>query len=86
MLKQYNIRLLVEDIKKVDKLGGNRSEHIRSAIRSYIQPVDNNYNQDLVNVLKDQITDLKGDKEVLQRRLDYYMLPWYKRLLLPSKK
>ena len=86
MLKQYNVRLPIKDIKAIDNLGGCRSEHIRIAIRGYLQIDTNNngsgYNVDLVNVLKDQVLDLKNDKKILQDRLDYFMLPSYKRFFL----
>ena len=79
MMKQYNIRIDSTDIKEIDKLGGNRSEHIRNAITTYIerdtQNIYNSYNQELVKVLKDQVEDLKKDKNSLQQRLDYYTLP-----------
>lgn len=87
MLKQYNIRIDTTDIKQLDQLGGCRSTHIRNAITKYlhgdIQSNTNNYDSDLI---KDYIEELKSDKDLLQKRLDYFMLPWYKRVFLPPHK
>jgi hypothetical protein len=90
MLKQYNFRIEPTDIKAVDKLGGCRSVHIRAALQMYlqgdIQTQHNSYTQDIVIILKDQVQDFKQDKDILQKRLDYCMLPWYHKILLPPKK
>ena len=86
MLKQYNFRISPTDIKELDKLGGCRSEHIRIAIRGYLQnDIQNNSNYDQ-DIFKDYIEELKEDKRILQKRLDYFMLPWYQKVLLPKPK
>ena len=97
MLKQYNFKIETTLIKEIDKLGGNRSEHIRKAITGYIQPIAKNYtqnnNQELITILKNQITYLQDNNENLQKRCDiltYTALPFWKRWKLrpqlPPKK
>jgi len=57
------------------------SQVIRDALQQYYtgtQP----YNLDLVTELRQHITELQQDKERLQQRVDYLMLPWYKRILI----
>ena len=82
MYKQYNFRINPIDIKAIDSLGGCRSEHIRNAIQNYLHNgIQNNSN----NLAQDFIAELKKDKEILQKRIDYLILPWYQRLLLKRK-
>ena len=86
-VKQYNIRLEPVQVGELDSLGGCRSVHIREAVTKYLHgniQQDNDYNQELVDVLKDQVADLKQDKDILQKRVDYYSLGWFQRLLLPK--
>lgn len=57
------------------------SQVIREALQQYYtgtQP----YNVDLVTELRSHITELQQDKDRLQQRIDYLMLPWYRRILL----
>lgn len=85
VLKQYNIRIDTTDIEQLDQLGGCRSEHIRIAITKYIQgDIQSNTNNYDNAIIKDYIEELKADKDLLQRRLDYFMLPWFKRIMLPN--
>lgn len=91
MKKLYNFRIETNLIKQIDKIPGTRTQKITDAIQTYLQPDlqtpgENIYNVNLVRILQEQIQDLKEDKSILQRRLDYFMLPWYRRMLLPSKK
>ena len=89
MLKQYNVRLPITDVKAIDGLGGCRSVHIRTAIVGYLQNDMSSYSSDvytkeLIDVLKEQVLDLKNDKQQLQKRVDYFSLGWFQRLLLPK--
>jgi hypothetical protein len=88
MKKPYTFRLDINLIKQLDLLQGNRTFNITNAISSYLQNGKNSspYDIDVVHILQAQVQDLKQDKSILQERLDYYMLPWYHRLLLPPKK
>lgn len=66
MLKQYNIRLPVQDINAIDKLGGCRSEHIRTAIRGYIQNDITAVGGDVYTIhLQEEISYLRKQNEVL---------------------
>lgn len=86
MLKPYNVRLDIKDIKVLDKLEGCRSAHIRHAIQSYLQPdTQNIYNVDLVTILQDRIKDLQSDKRYLQQQNNALMLsrtPLLQRIIL----
>lgn len=73
--KMYR-RILQEDISK--------SELIRRSVRQYFN--ESTYNVDVMDVLKDQVEDLKGQRDLLQQRLDYFQMPWYMRLMLPTNK
>jgi hypothetical protein len=89
MLKQYNFRIDPQDIKQIDQLNGTRSYNIRNAIQSYIKnqnniTPDNIYNVDTIQILKDQIQDLKHDKEKLYNQINFLSTPWYMRILLPK--
>ena len=84
-MKPYNIRLDPKDMQQLSSLGGTRSEHIRKAIQIYLQDdTQKVYDRNVVAILNNHIEDLKHDKEILQQRLDYWMLPWFHRLLLPK--
>ena len=90
-VKQYNIRMDPVMVSELNSLGGCRSSHIRQAVTTYLHgdihgDTNTGYNEELVTVLKDQVLDLKQDKDLLQNRLDFYMLPWYHKLLLPKPK
>ena len=66
MLKQYNIRLPVKDVKAIDGLGGCRSEHIRTAIRSYIQNDMSSNGSDMYTAhLESEISYLRNQVDVL---------------------
>ena len=85
MKKAYTFRLDPNLIKKLDSFDGNRTYNVDLAIQSYVQDGFNssyNCNTEVVQILKDQLMDLKNDKNILQDRLDYFMLPSYKRFFL----
>lgn len=90
MLKQYNFRVDPKDIKRLDQMEGTRSYNIRNAIQMYIKdtkidPPGNIYNVDLMQIMQNQIEDLKHDKERLYNQIQFLSTPWYMRLLLPKK-
>lgn len=64
----------------------NRTLGVTNAIQMYLEKTTNvfNSNTEVIQILKEQVSDLKNDKDLLQKRLDYFMLPWYHRLLLPK--
>jgi len=71
------------------------SELIRKAVIRYFRAKENNqklngeylgYNQELIDVLKNQIDDLKQDKHQLQQQNQYLTVPWYQRFFLPLHK
>ena len=71
------------------------SELIRKAVIQYFRSKETNqkldgehlgYNQELIDVLKIQIDDLKQDKHQLQQQNNYLTVPWYQRLFLPLHK
>lgn len=71
------------------------SELIRKAVIQYFRTKENNqklngeylgYNREMIDVLKNQIDDLKQDKHQLQQQNNYLALPWYQRLFLPLHK
>jgi len=75
MKKLYNFRIETTLIKQIDKLDGNRTENITNALQMYLQPdTQNIYNVNLVDLLKDQITDLKQDKIYLQNQVNALMV------------
>ena len=82
MKKNYSFRIDTTLIKELDKLEKNRTQGVTKAIQTYIQ--QNNTND--IQIYLDYITELKKDKQILQQRLDYFMTPWYARLLLPKPK
>jgi hypothetical protein len=92
MKKPYTFRLETTLIKMLDQFDGTRTSNITNSIQQYCNPIAND-NTKLIQLLESQISDLKLDKsqlqinnELLQKRIDYYMLPWYKKILLPSNK
>jgi len=87
MSHRLDVRIPDELFKELRQLDGKMSDNCRIALRTYInQSCNTTNNTDIVHLLSQQITDLKEDKSILQRRIDYYMLPWYQRILLPKHK
>lgn len=90
--KNYSFRIDTTLIKELDKLEKNRTTAIQNAIQMYIKcntkcNTNNIHIQDTDKQLAlDYIQELKKDKQILQQRLDYFMTPWYARLLLPKPK
>ena len=85
--KAYTFRLDPNLIKQLDTFDNSRTYNINLAIQNYIQSgFTSTYssNTEVIQLLKEQVNDLKTDKDLLQKRLDYFMLPWYHRLLLPK--
>ena len=85
MKKPYTFRLETNLIKMLDQFEGTKTYNITKSIQQYCNPISND-NTKLIQILESQIQDLKNDKSTLQKRIDYYMLPWYQRLLLPRNK
>ena len=76
----------------LDQFEGTKTYNITKSIQQYCNPISND-NTKLIQILENHISDLKLDKsqlqinnELLQKRIDYYMLPWYKKILLSSNK
>jgi len=87
MKKAYTFRFDPTLIKKLDLFEGSRTYNVDLAIQNYVgDGFTKSYdsNTDIIQLLKDQIADLKTDKEYLQKRVDYYSLSWFQRLLLPK--
>ena len=85
MKKAYTFRLEPNLVKELDCFEGNRTYNLSLAIQNYIQndcSSTYNSNTEIIQLLKSQVMDLRQDKQLLQKRLDYFMLPWYHRLLL----
>jgi hypothetical protein len=84
MKKSYSFRLDCSLIDTLDNVEPNRTLGVTNAIQLYLDKTTNvfNSNTEVIQILKDQVLDLKNDKDLLQKRLDYFMLPWYHRLLL----
>ena len=71
------------------------SELIRKAVIQYLRSKENNqklngeyldYNRELLDVLKDQIENLKQDKHQLQQQNSYLTMPFFQRIFLPLHK
>ena len=95
MKKLYNFRLDPNLIKAIDKLDGSRTAVVTSALQDYLQSdvnvntnneFSNGYDVKLVSLLESHIEDLKEDKRILQQRLDYFQLGWFKRILFSKRK
>ena len=85
MLKPYNVRLDVKDIKAIDDLAGNRSTHIRKAISMYLQPNTKSYNVDTIDILQQQIIDLRADKQYFKDQANALLIikaPLLQRIIL----
>lgn len=92
MKKPVTFRIETTLMQQLKQLPGSTTHNLEQAIRMYCTPqVEPQYNQDIVTVLRQEIQDLRNDKEQLQHRLDIYTLPWYiriiryKQLLLPPR-
>ena len=84
MKKAYTFRLNPTLIQKLDTFDNSRTYNVNLAIQNYVDNgFSNSYNSNK-DLAMDFIKELKQDKEILQRRLDYFMLPWYQRLMLPK--
>lgn len=88
MKKSYSFRLDSSLINNLDQIEYNRTLGVTNAIQMYLDKTTNviNGNTEVIQILKDQVQDLKNDKGLLQKQLNYFMLPWYHRLLLPKPK
>ena len=85
MKKAYTFRFDATLIKKLDLFDGSRTYNVDLAIQNYVSDgFSKSYdsNTDIIQILKDHIVDLKNDKNLLQKRIDYYSLSWFQRLLL----
>ncbi len=77
----YHFRLDPALVQRVDALGSVRTRSVELALQQYLGDVTTmNYNRETVDLLKNEIQDLQTQRDVLQRRLDYYSLPWYIRI------
>ena len=88
MKKSYSFRLDSTLMEQLCQLEHNKTRGITNAIEMYLDKTStvlhgNTYDSAIVT---DYIAELKKDKEILQRRLDFYSYPWYRRLLLPKNK
>lgn len=82
MKKAYTFRLDPALINAVDQLPGNRTLHLTQALQQYCLPQsDKQYTVDVVSILQDQVHVLQGEKQHMQQQIDFYMLPWYLRVL-----
>ena len=86
MTHRIDIRLPDELYRDFRKLDGKISENVRYALRAYINQGNNSYNQDVIQILKNQVLDLQTNRDNLQARIDYLMQPWYRRITLPKLK
>lgn len=93
MVKKYFVGCRVDEqlFNKLSNHVEQNSTLVRKAIEQYFREKEPNgcidgYGDQLINMLNIQISDLKQDKQILQQRLDYFMLPWYKRVFLPPHK
>ena len=93
--KTITIRFERQLYDKINTYDLQNSELIRKSVRQYFRMMENNqklngehlgYNQELIDVLKIQIDDLKQDKHQLQQQNNYLTVPWYQRLFLPLHK
>jgi len=86
MKKKYSFRLDTNLMKQLKPFGKNMTLNVTNAIQMYcqgaIQKPDNDHTK-TIQILESTIMDLRQDKDILQKRLDYYMLPWYKKVFLP---
>ena len=70
MLKQYNIRMESTTYEQLKKLPGTVSENIRNAVDNYIHGgIQKEYDSDLVSILKEQIADLKMQRDQKERAI-----------------
>ena len=78
MKKLYNFRLDVDLVKAVDRLEGSRTGVVTSALQSYLRCSDNSftnsYDVNILQVLHDQVQDLKQDKHILQDQVQVLMV------------
>ena len=78
MKKLYNFRLDIDLVKAVDMLEGSRTGVVTSALQSYLRCNDNSftnsYDVSVVQLLQDQVQDLKQDKHILQDQVQVLML------------
>lgn len=92
MKKSYTFRLDDKLVKQLKSFDGSLTSNVDSAIRLYCkEPIQQQYDNNTtktIQVLEDTVMDLRNDKDVLQKRLDFYMLPWYKKVFyqLPPKR
>jgi len=81
--KTVVVRLEEEVLKQIREsaknMGTNNSQVIRDAIRQYYNPIQSSYSQDLVKNLNDEIMDLRVQRDLLQKKADYFSLPWWAR-------
>lgn len=88
-MKAYNLRIDPDLVARVDGLGGCRSEHIRAAIRSYLQPsTADGYNRDVLDILRSEVEDLRRDKQYLQGQVNALMvtrMPLLQRVIMRLK-
>ena len=78
MKKLYNFRLDIDLVKAVDMLEGSRTGVVTSALQSYLRCSDNSftnsYDVSVVQLLQDQVQDLKQDKKILNDQVQVLML------------
>lgn len=97
MKKTLSVRIDPELHTKVYADVNNNAYIVEKSIKQYYRSKEPNkkinsdthtnaYNSELIELLKNQINELQQDKQYLMQRLDYFMLPWYKRILLPQHK
>lgn len=90
MKKLCNFRIETILLKELDQLDGSRTQNVTNAIQSYLQinTAPNSYNVDLVDLLKNQVEDLKDDKHYLQSQVNAFLVtkqPLLQRIIMKLK-
>jgi len=83
MKKLCNFRIETTLLNELDKLGGNKTQHVTNALQKYLQMHDTDtYSVNMSTMLLQQTKDLKQENKELKHENEFYhmqSLPFWKR-------
>jgi len=73
MKKLCNFRIEKTLLNELEKMGGNKTQHVTNALQKYLQMHDTDtYSVNMTSMLKDQVKELKDRNVKLEDKCEFY--------------